>query len=294
MDYEPYHCIKNTISKSKPMHFYSHTLEWVYPDEIFECIISLKKKFAKNFLEKGVIKFNSPNNWERYAIENTTGRGDILEGSYAAFPYDSNVRKFLLQNQYPDSRVCPILYNGSNLLHLKHNESMSLPCYCYYILRNKDFKLSKTVNGYQAKAVVPCRYFRGLEDGRNWEEENKLEVGEQLVSVRISDHDEFIRRIKIALTKIGILEKEILVREVKYKELDKPYLPRRQHPMELFVKDKQFSDQSEGRIVIHSKNKEAEARLLNDTIAIGSIEDIAYIDEHYYSGGMFITIDITT
>ena len=64
--------------------------------------------------------------------------------------------------------------------------------------------------------------------------------------------------------------------------------------MELFVKDKQFSDQSEGRIVIHSKNKEAEAILINDTIAIGSVEDIAYIDEHYYSGGMFITIDITT
>ncbi len=292
MDFEPYHCVNKVLGKKKPMNFYTNSLQWVEPDEVFECIVSLKKKFANGFLERGIIKFNSPSNWEKYAIENTTGRGDILEGSYAAYPYDSEWSRISLQNKYTDSRVLPVLYKGSNLLHLKHKESMHLPCYCFYILRNKDFIINQTPNGYEAKAVVPCRYFRGLEDGRNWETENQLEAGEQLVSVVISDYEEFISRVKSALINMGILEKEIIVRPIKYEELDKPYLRKRHHPMELFVKDKQFSDQSEGRIVVHSKNKNIQNYLLENTIEIGSIEDIAYLDEHYYSGGMFITVKL--
>ena len=292
MDYEPYHHVDR--KRHAPFYYIYDpvTLQWKNPDAIYEDIISLKRKYATDFLTKGTIKFSTPVSWVDYALNNATGRGDILEGSYAAYPYDSNVRKFILENQNPDSDVVPILYKNSNLLHLKHKASMQLPCYCFYMFKLKQFTIQKQKDKLVAKGNVPARYFRGLEDGRNWVTENELDRGEQLVSVRVEEHEEFMRRIKIALNKIGVADKEIIIRSVKYYELDKPYCKRRQHPMELFVKDKQFSDQSEGRIVIHTKNKEAELFLRENTIDIGSIEDIAFLDDHYYSGGMFVTIDM--
>ena len=292
MDYEPYHHIERHRRVPFEYGYYSDTLKWVNPNAIYEYIVSLKRKFATNFLTKGTIKFSTPANWVDYSFNNATGRGDILEGSYAAYPYDSDVRKIILMNHYLDSDVVPILYKNSNLLHLKHKETMQLPCYCFYIIYLKQFVIHRNKDTIEAKAVVPARYFRGLEDGRNWLSENELERGEQLVSVIIEDYNEFFRRIKKALNTIGVADSEIIMRPIKYYELDQPYCQRRRHPMELFVKDKQFSDQSEGRIVIHTKNKKAEDYLRNNTINIGSIEDIAYLDDHYYSGGMFITMKL--
>lgn len=292
MDYEPYHHVERKRTVPFEYGYNAMTLEWLNPNAIYEDIVSLKRKFAQNFLTKGTIKFSTPASWVEYAFNNATGRGDILEGSYAAYPYDSNVRKFILENQNPDSDVVPILYKNSNLLHLKHRESMQLPCYCFYMFKLKQFTIQRNRGKLEAKATIPARYFRGLEDGRNWLTENELDKGEQLVSVIVENHEEFIKRIKSALNEIGVSNNEIIIRPIKYYELDKPYCKRRQHPMELFVKDKQFEDQSEGRIVIHTKNKEAERYLRENTIDIGSIEDIAYLDDHYYSGGMFVTMDM--
>lgn len=292
MDYEPYHHVDRKRSVPVVYEYYPETLQWVNPDVISEYIISLKRKYAVSFIEKGTIKFGTPAEWVNYAFNNATGRGDVLEGSYAAYPYDSDIRRRILEIQNPDSDVVPVCYKESNLLHLKHRESMHLPCYCFYILRLKQFSIEKNMDRFEAKAVIPSRYFRGLEDGRNWESENQLPNEEQLVSVIVEDYIEFIKRIKTALNEIGIEDREIIIRPIKYYDLDVPYCKRRQHPMELFVKDKQFEDQSEGRIVIHTQNKDAEKYLQTHTIDIGPIGDIAYLDNHYYSGGMFITMSL--
>lgn len=292
MDYEPYHNVDRNRLVPLECYYNTNTMQWVNPDMIYGYIVSLKRKFSDNFMKKGTIKFSTPASWVDYAKTNTTGRGDCLEGSYAAYPYDSNVRKFILESQNVDSEVIPILYQQKQLLHMKHKSSMQLPCYCFYIVRMKQFNIHKNETGYEANAVIPARYFRGLEDGRNWLSENELDKGEQLVSVIVEDYEEFLRRIRLALNKIGVENNEIIIRPIKYYDLSTPYCKRRQHPMELFVKDIQFADQSEGRIVIHTKNKEAEEYLRKNTIDIGSIEDIAYLDDHYYSGGMFIDIQL--
>lgn len=112
MDYEPYHHVDRNDNNNGLFcnEFNPETLQWVNPSTVYEYIVSLKRKFATNFMKKGTIKFSTPASWVEYAFNSATGRGDMLEGSYEAYPYDSDLRKFILENQHPDSDIVPILY----------------------------------------------------------------------------------------------------------------------------------------------------------------------------------------
>lgn len=56
-------------------------------------------------------------------------------------------------------------------------------------------------------------------------------------------------------------------------------------PMELSKKDKRFSYQNEGRIIVNTKNQAAKIYLLNNVVNIGNMSDIAQkIDEYCYEG----------
>ena len=41
------------------------------------------QKYAKTFIEKGEIKFNTPQSWVTYEEKHGKGRGDVLEGAFA-------------------------------------------------------------------------------------------------------------------------------------------------------------------------------------------------------------------
>lgn len=289
MDYEPYHSATNFLFRSSKMNFYPDTLEWEKPEEVYACVISLKKKYAISLLQKGVLKFNSPENWVKYAMETAIGRGDLLEGSFKAIAVLEEQKDFsYTHNDVRPVHIMGIKHPGYDLLHFKDVDVIKLPCYCFYLLKNKDFSLEANGVHVTARASIPARYFRGLEDGRSWLEEQKLDEGDRLATVVIGDMDEFIDRIKTALLNLGVPEKSIIAAEVQYMDLSKPYNHGNSHPLELFVKDIMFSDQAEGRIVVNCSDKKIRERLINEPIELGSLEDIAYLDDHYYSGGMEI------
>ena len=99
MDYEPYHKVMNTVFRSSPMNFYVDTLEWVNPEDVYACVISLKKKYAVQLLQKGVLKFNSPENWTKYALDNSIGRGDLLEGAFKAIAVPVEQKDFVYEHK---------------------------------------------------------------------------------------------------------------------------------------------------------------------------------------------------
>ena len=269
MNYEPYHSGIHTVFRNSPMKYNAETLEWLNPEEIFACIVSLKRKYAQDLLDKGIMKFNSPENWIKYAIENSTGRGDVLEGNFETIKIPHSNKNFRWENHYSENICVAITKDfGYNLLHLKNQDVIKLPCYCFYIIRNKDFKIQLRDKRLIASAEIPSRYFRGLEDGRTWLEEQNLDEQERLVSVVIGDIEEFFCRIKKVLIDFGVEDNSIIMKEVEYEDLLTPYNKKREHPMELFVKNLQFSDQSEGRIVINTKNKKIRDKLDSETLSI--------------------------
>lgn len=63
-------------------------------------------------------------------------------------------------------------------------------------------------------------------------------------------------------------------------------------PFELFMKNKQFDDQHENRLVLNIKDDEKRKHLLNNTIDIGPLDDICVFDDFYHGGGMSIFVEL--
>lgn len=57
-------------------------------------------------------------------------------------------------------------------------------------------------------------------------------------------------------------------------------------PLELAFKDTSFSNQSEARFIINTKNEAAADYLRNNVIQLGDLSDIAKIAEGYFSEGL--------
>lgn len=87
---------------------------------------------------------------------------------------------------------------------------------------------------------------------------------------------------------MGVQESEILVQDIQYKDKHIPFYNPAGSPKELFLKDKSFSYQSEGRIVVNTRNKLLIDALVQNPIDIGSIEDIAKLSNTYCEQGVLI------
>lgn len=92
--------------------------------------------------------------------------------------------------------------------------------------------------------------------------------------------------------KLGINTDEIICGAVKYQDLTEPFIFKKPHPYELFIKEMQFSDQKEGRIVINTSNNLLKSFLKNETITIGSLFNIACIHESYTPNQLNIFINL--
>ena len=293
-EYEPYYS-KNTMPQCglKPILFNKETREIINKNDIFAYGILMLRKYSKSFIEKGTIKFGCPYNWINYAKNHAPGKGDVQEGVFAAYNLTDieGIKKGLASN--PGSKPIRLVSTKSDLIYLVNESVIRLPTYCFYIIRTGDFKIVRYGGSeYTAFLSIPPRYFRGLADGKTWLESTKDDYDEQYVFVTIFDHGAFLDRIGDRLIKIGVSPNEAIGKPIKYINMDIPFPRTVDHPCELFLKNKQFEDQHEGRIVINSSNQRITNYLLQNTIDIGSLQDICVLFDQYPAGGLNFFIDL--
>ena len=285
-DYEPYYS-NNTIPKCglKRIFYYSGSLTLAYPNDLFAIGISMPRKYAKGFIEKGTLRFGCAKEWIDHANKYATGKGDIQEGVFAAYELDdlNGVLEGLKDN--PGSHHIRLKSSHSDLVYLVNDKTISLPTYCFHTLRFGDFKMGCEEGKLFISVFLSPRYFQGMADGNSWLKENELPYEEQHVFVIIYNPEKFIDMIFDAITSIGIDRSNIIYKNVEYKNIDIPFAKQANHPNELFIKNEQFFDQREGRIVVNVDNEELITRC-KQPISVGSLEDMCILYDHYHAGGL--------
>ncbi|QUH28210.1 hypothetical protein [Vallitalea guaymasensis] len=268
-------------------------VKWANPENFFAMFRCTTVQYAESFLNKGQIKFNTPDSWVKYAIENSEGRGDKFEGTMAMFDmlYDLEHIKELNEKYMKYSKLKRMKIDRS--IYLKSERDMLLPCFCFYILKNKMFKCPDVGGTHRLSTMVPASYFRDFMDNLEPCKVKKLDEKDKPAVIVVYNYKEFENRIIKALMQLGLKREEIIIARVSYLDFnyntwwDFGQIP----PLELAIKDIRFSSQSEGRIIINTDDIKIK-NILEEPIEIGSLEDIASISKTYLYEGMKIDLTV--
>lgn len=269
--------------------------EWANPDGFSATFRCTEVKYAKNFVEKGEMKFSSANKWVEYAKSRGDGRGDLFEGCLAGCNYiDLANIAVLCGKYYKDDDIYPIQIGPS--IYFKSNRSMGLPCLCFYIMKHSVFNCPDIPGWHHISADIPATYFRDFADNKSPIEIEALPEGDRPSLIFISDFNTLKERIKHSLLALGLTEDEIIIRSVRYTKirgLDGGwFITAEQRPYELTFKDNSFIHQSEARIIINTHKRDILEFLENNVITVGSLEDIAQRSDSYLHEGMRVEMDV--
>lgn len=269
--------------------------EWVKPDEFFLTLRCTEAKYADSFLEKGAIKFNTPQSWVDRAIELGEGRGDKYEGTIALYhEYDIENMKLINEKYKKYSEIDRVRYDGK--IYLKNSKSMNLPCYCFYIMKNSLFKCPEEEGRINLKSMIEGIYFRDFTDNMTVEQVAALDDMDKPALIVIKDFDTFKSRIIKALLEIGVKESEIIISSVSYYDFningkDEWWDFGQKFPNELTIKDIRFREQSEARIIINTDNNKIKEYLKDNVVEIGAMKDIAKVVKGYFYDGIDVEIN---
>lgn len=276
--------------------------QWGNPNSSIFRIRIMEKKYAESFLKQGNILLGTPQSWVSYAEKYGEGRGDRLEGTLF-FCDIHNMNKIVeMNNKYNSTHllferkgcVKPQIIN--HRVVFKDKRTMKLPCYCFYVIKVGDFELPKSTGKCELEVKIDGSYFKDFVDNKSYDEICKLPDEKKPVLIIISDFEKFKIRLVNALNNIGIKEKDILLEYIRYVDFNKlgddGYIDiLRSFPYELFVKDKRFEKQREGRFIVKTTD-EVILEKLKYPIELGNLEDIASIHYGYYPEGITIKLDV--
>lgn len=266
--------------------------QWDKPEAFFMAFRCMQRKYGHSFVEKGQIKFSTPNSWVEYAKQHGEGRGDLLEGTLATFDVHDIENAALLLNKYYSaySDIEPLYKEGR--CYLKKRSDMELPCFCMYYLMNKMFPCPGETGYHKLQGKIPASYFKDFADNLTPEAVEKLPPEERPCVVIIKDYPEFKRRLKNKLFSLGVSKEEIVDTSISYYDFEKygktGWLDFGQRPpMELAIKHIRFETQSEGRFIINTTNSKIK-EILSEPIEIGSLADISQLCDQYFYDGIHI------
>lgn len=268
---EKEHFYKNT--KIKPVlnfNFSTHML--------FRCI---QKKYAEDFI-KGKIRFNQPKVWIKQEENGNKGQGDSLEGVFLATDVNDNSR--FINNLKKDDKNEFFLKN--NLIYFRRKETTELYCLCLYGLNSNMFINKDTDRfGYDHYfARISKDYFSDFSSEISEEEYFTMDELDRPVVLFINNPHKIFEKIKDFFVKFGISKEDIIISPVEYVELRKRFVNFVPNPYELLLKDKDFINQNEVRIIINSHSEELLNYMQknNNIIDIGNIADNVEIYDNYF------------
>ena len=246
-----------------------------------------KKKYARDFIKNGTIKFGTPREWAEAAKE-PGGRGDKYEGTLGTYTLDKldegrKMREWF--EQYTE--VFEIEQDGRVFLKSKRN--INLPAFCFYMLSFDRFSnQGNWEKGSVHEVQLDSQLFKDFADDKTKAEIELLPDDEKPAIIIINDHQEFLNRMERYLVDLGVQEDDILFSEVRYTDMfaDKVSGAAEYHvPLELYWKHIDYFHQSEGRVVVNTDDPKI-LKTLAKPVNIGSLEDIATEHDDYFLGGL--------
>ena len=237
-------------------------------------IIALKIAETERCLDlvnKGEVHFSKPSSW-RNEFSNQGSQLDQDEGLICK-SFEPNP---VLKNKY-------IECVENNAFKYYSKEENVFSC-CFYGINRSSFvgPIMNNTGVPQHEFVIKGDYFSKFNPKLKKCDYEKME--ERPSVVLIFDFWNFLDRVINTLKEIGCSESEIFYQPVYYVNKKTFFCSNMPHPMEFFLKDDSFREQSEFRILICTKSKRALDYLSqhNNNIYIGDISKTSTIQDYYF------------
>ncbi|MCF8010757.1 MAG: hypothetical protein K9L17_05590 [Clostridiales bacterium] len=253
-------------------------MEWAQPDKLYAIFRCTNAKHADDLVNKGTIMFNNARAWADIEKKKGKGQGDLYEGVFAAC-HPSDVDSVTFYNKKYNDVEC--VSNGK-LLYFRRKSVMQMPAFCFFLLKQSLFDCSGKEGKHTLSTYIPGTFFQEFADGLSADEEKQPSL------VLIHDMEEFVKMIKRKLISMGVNESDVLVRCVQYLNKHIPFYNSAGSPEELFLKDKSFSYQAEGRILVNTTNKLLIDKLVRNPINIGPIKEFSEQSNTDCDQGIFV------
>ena len=244
---------------------------------LFRCI----QRNRAEQLCQGEIYFGSPQQWINIEKGGNKGQGDLLEGTFLSTQLGDNADfiKGLKTNSSFE------YFDHGGFTFFRRKSVVNLRCLCLYGLRDDSFQKEVSSDGRaHYKTRITQKYFSSFTDYKTREEYEQADHLQQQVVVFIKNPQVFFTRIREFLSSLDVKEEEIIISPVEYLDRYTRMVAAVPPPKELLLKDKAFEEQSEVRIIINSTSTKylRYMREHNNTLAVGSLEDITEIYNYYF------------
>lgn len=243
----------------------------------------LPRQYARAFFYSGEVHFSRPVSWALSGNHGDTVRGDSLEGCFAASKeLDERLLAF---RPGTESFLC------DGLIRYRSRHAVELAAFCTYGLVSADFENRHVdlLGDESIYAIISKRFFDEFDAGEQGKPVEES-VSDAQAAVLIFDIGEFFKRLEQAIQRNFHGRAIVRCSPVSYVDTSTPHIINAPFPGELFFKDERYSYQHEMRIVI-----EANEASMNDffeknngNIEMGSMEDIARLEEGYYHQDFYI------
>lgn len=241
-----------------------------------------EKQYADSFCKQGNIKFNTPRIWIKMEEECGKGRGDANEGVFSSHE-PTDAISIMQSSKLRQDIEC---YTKERITYLRSKDILDLPCFCLYGLHNTNFTESSIDKAGIVHHIgcIAKEYFEDFGNDITKEDMDKIAEENQPVLVMINNPHEFFNRVREFFISLGAKPEEILISPVIYMDKKQPFYCNLEYPYELFLKDLEFSKQSEVRIIINTKNKKVLEYMKdnNNIVNIGDLRDITNITKYYF------------
>lgn len=249
---------------------------------LLKCVTN--KKYAKDFLEYGKLRFGKPQEWIDDWKKEGSGRGDLLEGSFASV-IKPDSRKANFYKLFRTNTI-EVIDPRNNHIHFQSKDILNLPTCCFFGLNDYMFRtMEKAEDGNEyPSGKIKKSYFKDFAKSLDKIAYENCQEDEKPALIMINNPQEFRKRFESYFIKNGLKLSEVLYFPVTYLDKGKEFLLNCPAPYELFTKDDRFANQSEIRIVLNTKNKKFLKKLNenNGIVELGNMSDIASIEGYYF------------
>lgn len=230
----------------------------------------IEEQYVSDFTNYGIIHFSDPKMWRNKEI--CSGKQlDEYDGCFCVSSAQINKQLGRKGSGVREE------YNNGEWRYFE--DTGNIVGTCFYGMLLSGFEDSIMKYGVQTipvkNNVVPNEYFKNFVE--DIEDNHRVVI--------IFDFPRLLELIKTAVMQMGVSEDEFFVSQVYYVNKKVPYYVNERFPFEYFLKDSDFSEQAELRIIIATENK-AFYNILNKNhgnITVGDISSFSVIQDKYTS-----------
>ena len=250
------------------------------PTEYEKPVMALRltdSRYCNEFVHQGKIHLSDSETW-RDKTSCSYGQLDRDEGCFCKSFEDQDKIFSLIGIEYKktlEDNCYRYFYDCGAVLGL---------CFYGILLSSFSEKYLTPWGTKQKRFAVSAKYFSEFYPDLTMEQYKRMEIDKRPAIVFIYDFFRLTDLIKKELLRLGFTNEEIFIGPVFYCDKTRPFIVNMNHPLEYFLKDREFCEQHEFRIIISSNNRELLGVLKqnNNDIVIGDVSNIATVQNFYF------------